>query len=67
MFALGLPASLIDEAVVWKALARAQLEDFVRSLPEQLDTEVGENGTRLSGGQQQRVVWRGRFTRSPDS
>jgi ABC-type multidrug transport system fused ATPase/permease subunit len=53
--ALGLPASLIDEAVVWKALARAQLEDFVRSLPEQLDTEVGENGTRLSGGQQQRV------------
>jgi ABC-type multidrug transport system fused ATPase/permease subunit len=53
--ALGLPDSLIDEAAVWKALARAQLEDFVRSLPERLDTEVGENGTRLSGGQQQRI------------
>jgi len=53
--ALGLPASLIDETAVWKALARAQLDGFVRSLPEQLDTEVGENGTRLSGGQQQRV------------
>ena len=53
--ALGLPDSLIDAAAVWKALARAQLEDFVRALPYQLDTEVGENGTRLSGGQQQRL------------
>ncbi len=53
--ALGLPDSLIDSAAVWKALARAQLEDFVRALPNQLDTEVGENGTRLSGGQQQRL------------
>jgi ATP-binding cassette, subfamily B, bacterial PglK len=53
--ALGLSDSLIDEAAVWKALARAQLEDFVRALPQQLDTEVGENGTRLSGGQQQRL------------
>jgi len=53
--ALGLPRSLIDEAAVWKALARAQLEDFVRGLPKQLDSEVGENGTRLSGGQQQRL------------
>jgi ABC-type multidrug transport system fused ATPase/permease subunit len=53
--ALGLPNSLIDDAAVWKALARAQIEDFVRALPEQLDTEVGENGTRLSGGQQQRL------------
>jgi len=53
--ALGLPDSLIDSAAVWKALARAQLEDFVRALPNQLDTKVGENGTRLSGGQQQRL------------
>jgi len=53
--ALGLPDSLIDEAAVWRALARAQLEDFARALPGQLDAEVGENGTRLSGGQQQRL------------
>jgi ABC-type multidrug transport system fused ATPase/permease subunit len=53
--ALGLPDSLIDEAAVWRALARAQLDVFARTLPNQLDTEVGENGTRLSGGQQQRL------------
>jgi ABC-type multidrug transport system fused ATPase/permease subunit len=53
--ALGLPESVVDEAAVWKALARAQLEGFVRGLPNELDTEVGENGTRLSGGQQQRL------------
>jgi ABC-type multidrug transport system fused ATPase/permease subunit len=53
--ALGLPDSLIDEAAVWKALARAQFEDYVRALPRQLDTQVGESGTRLSGGQQQRL------------
>jgi ABC-type multidrug transport system fused ATPase/permease subunit len=53
--ALGLPDSLIDEAAVWKALERAQLADFARTLPQQLATEVGENGARLSGGQQQRL------------
>jgi len=53
--ALGLPDPLIEDGAVWRALARAQLEDFVRALPKQLDTEVGENGTRLSGGQQQRL------------
>ena len=53
--ALGLPDSLIDETAVWKALARAQLDAFVRALPHQLDAEVGESGTRLSGGQQQRL------------
>lgn len=38
------------------ALARAQLGDWVASLPEGLDTFVGEEGTRLSGGQRQRLV-----------
>lgn len=41
---------------VWKALERAQLADFVRSLPEGLNTEVGERGVRLSGGQRQRIA-----------
>jgi ABC-type multidrug transport system fused ATPase/permease subunit len=53
--ALGLTLEQTDEAAVWKALARAQLEDFVRSLPHQLETAIGENGARLSGGQQQRL------------
>ena len=38
------------------ALARAQLVDWVTSLPDGLDTLVGEEGTELSGGQRQRLV-----------
>jgi thiol reductant ABC exporter CydC subunit len=38
------------------ALALAQLDDWVRSLPDGLDTLVGEEGSRLSGGQRQRLV-----------
>jgi ABC-type multidrug transport system fused ATPase/permease subunit len=40
---------------VEKALKRAHIWDFVQSLPEKLDTVVGERGTRLSGGQRQRI------------
>lgn len=43
------------EAEVWKALEGASLADFVRTLPEGLDTLVGEGGSRLSGGQKQRL------------
>jgi len=53
--AFGLPAEQIDEAAVARALKAAQLEDFVRSLPDGLDTVVGERGVRLSGGQRQRI------------
>jgi ATP-binding cassette, subfamily C, bacterial CydC len=38
------------------ALRRARLEEWVASLPEGLDTLVGENGRRLSGGQRQRLT-----------
>jgi ABC-type multidrug transport system fused ATPase/permease subunit len=48
----GLPP---DETMVWAALARAQMETFVRSLPDSIDTVIGERGTRLSGGQRQRL------------
>ena len=53
--AFGIDADEIDEAMVWKALEDAQLADFVRSLENGLDTEVGERGARLSGGQRQRI------------
>lgn len=40
---------------VWAALEAAQLADFVRQMPEGLDTHVGENGFALSGGERQRL------------
>ena len=44
-----------DEERVWQALEDAQLADFVRTLPEGLNTRIGERGIRLSGGQRQRI------------
>ena len=45
-----------DEAAIREALDQAALADFVDSLPEGLDTQVGERGVQLSGGQRQRVA-----------
>ena len=45
----------IDEARLREAVDRAQLGDLVRSLPEGLETQIGERGARLSGGQRQRI------------
>lgn len=45
-----------DDALLWRALAAAQLDDFVRGLPQGLDTWVGEGGAALSGGQARRVA-----------
>ncbi|MEU6351829.1 ABC transporter ATP-binding protein [Streptomyces sp. NPDC047072] len=41
---------------LWSALGRARLDDLVRSLPDGLDTVVGERGYRLSGGERQRMT-----------
>ncbi|MEV0714880.1 ABC transporter ATP-binding protein [Asanoa sp. NPDC050611] len=46
----------IDDETVWAALRLAQADDFIRRLPEGLDTMVGERGTSLSGGQRQRLT-----------
>lgn len=54
--ALGVPDDLIDDQAVNEAIRLAQLDDFVASLPNGLDTRVGELGVRLSGGQRQRVA-----------
>mgnify|MGYP003858132125 CR=1 FL=1 len=53
--AFGLPKDQIDHDAVKSAIRSAQLEDFVASLPDGLDTIVGERGVRLSGGQRQRI------------
>jgi ATP-binding cassette subfamily C protein len=44
-----------DEDVIWNALRLAQLESFVSTLPNGLETIVGRNGVKLSGGQRQRL------------
>ncbi len=48
------PGASDDE--LWDALRRARLLDLVTSLPDQLDTVVGERGYRLSGGERQRLT-----------
>ncbi|MBQ9512396.1 MAG: ATP-binding cassette domain-containing protein [Lachnospiraceae bacterium] len=53
--AFGVPEEEIDDDKVWTALQEAQLDTFVRGLPEGLDTGIGERGIRLSGGQRQRI------------
>ena len=53
--AFGYPDEEIDDTRVWNALKEASLDEFVRSLPEGLDTKIGERGIRLSGGQKQRI------------
>ncbi|MGC9238493.1 MAG: thiol reductant ABC exporter subunit CydC [Acidithiobacillus sp.] len=45
-----------DEEALWAALAAAQLDEFVRSLPQGLDNIVGEGGINLSGGQARRMA-----------
>ncbi|GAB3924371.1 ABC transporter ATP-binding protein [Kribbella albertanoniae] len=51
---LARPEATEDE--LWDSLRRARLEDLIRSLPDDLDTVVGERGYRLSGGERQRLT-----------
>lgn len=53
--AFGVPEDKIDEKRLWEVLKEAQLDEFVKTLPEGLDTGIGERGIRLSGGQRQRI------------
>lgn len=53
--AFGVPEDKIDEERLWEVLREAQLDEFVKSLPQGLDTGIGERGIRLSGGQRQRI------------
>lgn len=53
--AFGISPDKIDEQAVQSAIDAAQLKDFVATLPDGLNTLVGERGVRLSGGQRQRI------------
>jgi ABC-type multidrug transport system fused ATPase/permease subunit len=53
--AFGVPESEVDEESIKIAIKSAQIDEFIASLPDGLDTQVGERGVRLSGGQLQRI------------
>ncbi len=62
--ALGYPLDFATDENISETLRISQLQDFVSSLPNGLETQVGERGTKLSGGQRQRLgIARAMFTR----
>ena len=64
--AFGYKKEEIDEKRVWDVVEKAQLKDFVESLPERLNTVVGDRGVRLSGGQRQRIGIARALYKNPD-
>ncbi len=53
--AFGIPDDEISQEQIWRALEEAQIADFVRELPDGIDSMIGEHGVRISGGQRQRL------------
>lgn len=53
--AFGIADGEIDDNRIWQVLEEAQLKEFIQTLPEGLDTAIGDRGVRLSGGQRQRL------------
>ncbi len=56
--------SATDEAI-YAAAQRAHLEEFISSLPDGYDTQIGERGLKLSGGQKQRLAIARMFLKNP--
>lgn len=54
-----------DEAQIWAAARSARIDKFVETLPDGLDTQVGERGVMLSGGQKQRIAIARVFLKDP--
>ena len=52
---LGFPESVISDDQIWKSIRKANLLDFVAELPNGIETQIGENGSKISGGQRQRL------------
>lgn len=60
----GNPEATDDE--LWEALRIAQAEDFVRAMPEQLESPISQGGTNVSGGQRQRLAIARALIRKPE-
>ncbi|KRN93374.1 ABC-type multidrug transport system, ATPase and permease component [Pediococcus stilesii] len=60
----GLDKEFADDQL-WKVLDLAYARNFVESMPQKLDTEVGERGVKISGGQRQRIAIARAFLRDP--
>ncbi|WP_130858881.1 ABC transporter ATP-binding protein [Gracilibacillus phocaeensis] len=58
-------ANEITDQQLWEVARMAYAEQFIQELPQSLDTEVGERGTKLSGGQRQRINIARAFLRNP--
>ena len=52
----GVDEEDIDEERIWQAIEQSQLKEFVKNLPQGLDTVLGERGIKISGGQRQRIA-----------
>ena len=61
--AYGKPDATMEEII--EAAKNANIHDFIVSLPDGYDTDVGERGTRLSGGQKQRLSIARVFLKNP--
>jgi len=57
---------LAQEDELWQACADAQISEMIHSLPEGLDTVVGDRGYRLSGGEKQRLAIARLLLKAPD-
>ncbi|MEO1670134.1 MAG: heterocyst formation ABC transporter subunit HepA [Cyanobacteria bacterium J06631_2] len=56
----------VSEAEIWQAAAQANALEFIQEMPDGLNTELGDRGTRLSGGQRQRIAIARALLRNPE-
>lgn len=64
--AFGEKTDHIDEKKIWEAIEKSKLSEFVNTLPDGIETFVGDRGIRLSGGQRQRIAIARALYHSPE-